>query len=319
MLAPRRLAYRPDPTKRWSGLAGAIPGDTHPYLMPSAAPWNAPLPALTPNVHGGVQAMHPSVVDFNATPWNGYRFWMAQTPMSGGNVALENPVIMGSHDGFTWEEPPGISNPIAPPPPGGANSDTELVYDPDRDRLICYWRPHSNWGRIVASWSHDGVTWAPMVTVVPTFQPAVRMMSPTVLRRGPGDWWMFATASDLLGHVVYRTADPLNYGPPSYFRLDRGSSWHSGVAWDGEQFLMIGQGTADLALWSSRDGYRWSNARTGVMVARPGEWDGSSLYRPHLTIRDAKWADIWYSAHLNQHWRVGHTRLPRSLWPAPPA
>lgn len=88
------------------------------------------------------------------------------------------------------------------------------MYDPDRDRLICYWRPHSgnNWGRIDASWSHDGITWAPMVTVVPTFQPAVRLMAPTVLRRGAGDWWAFATASDLLGHAVYRTADPLNWG-----------------------------------------------------------------------------------------------------------
>lgn len=82
---------------------------------------------------------------------------------------------------------------------------------------------------------------------------------------------------------------------------------------------MIGQGTNDLTLWSSLDGLRWSNGLTGVMVASPGEWDGSSLYRPHLTIRDARWVDIWYSAHLNQHWRVGHTRLPRSLWPAPPA
>lgn len=318
----QRTPWAVDPTNRWPAAASAIAGDTTPYAMPTVAPFNVPTPCPTPNVHGEGQAMHPSVVDFHGQ-WNGYRFWMAMTPLTGNNEGKENPCILASNDGHSWVEPAGIVNPIEAWRGYGYHSDTDLEYDPDGRRLVCYWRTvvmaESGWGqRISAAWSTDGVNWSTPVTLIPEGTHFdTRILSPCIVRRGPGDWWMFTQRRDAgdMGMLVFRSPSPLSWAAPPV-EVPVTISWHAGITWDGSAFRGIGGG--ELA--SSSDGYAWSTGAP-VLVSRQGMWD-AYLYRATLTVMDGSTMRVWYSAHnavAPYEWRTGYTHIPRALWPAPPA
>ena len=315
----RRLAAMSDPTTSWPATDPLAAFDVQ------AAPYNVDRQTV-PTPDGSGQVVHPSVVDFR-TAWNGYRYWLAVTPYKGSNVALENPVILASHDGVEWSPPPGISNPIYPwQGSPGYNSDPELVFDPSTGRLICYWREVVSEtlevSRTLAKFSTDGVTWSDVVQIM-TDQHFLHCLSPSVVRRRAGDWWMFAVSvSGEIGMRVYRSVDPLaGWGASQVTPIPE--LFHADVIWDGAAFRLLsvnGNGAA-ISVRSSRTGYEWS-AATAVMWPRPGYWD-AALYRPTITVRDDTWMRVWYSARSgtggHTEWYMAGTQMPRSLWPAPPA
>lgn len=330
---PPLLLPEDDRTYVWPRSAAQIPGDTTPYAMPTTAPWNAPDHLDVPTPDGTGLAVHPSVVDFYDQPWNGHRFWMAFTPYA--TDPRENPCIAYSDDGYTWTVPAGLTNPIYPwsGVAGQYNSDTELVYDPDGDRLICYWREvgatdESNTDT-KALFSTDGATWTGLTVVIP---PAGHRdtLSPSVVRRSAADWWLFGikrpdATSGHIGVSVYRSTDPLaGWTAPTFVPLPGLSApWHADVIWDGRAFRMIASDTADPRnIWavSSTDGYAWSTPVHLMQSPPAGEaWD-ELLYRPTITVKDAETFRVWYSSASipSRRW-IGYTQIPRSLWPTPPA
>lgn len=113
---------------------------------------NAKHHLVTPTYEFSGQAMHPSVIDFKIEfgldNWGGYRYWLAFTPYPNSEYLFENPGLLVSQDGIHWDVPPGIHNPVAPKPISfvldNYNSDPELVFDPDDNALLLYWREYSN-------------------------------------------------------------------------------------------------------------------------------------------------------------------------------
>jgi hypothetical protein len=82
-----------------------------------------------PTYDGSGQNVHPSLVYFEE-PFNSWKYWMAITPYADSNEDLENPSIVVSNDGNTWQVPEGLTNPIIPHPGGQEfNSDPTLFYD----------------------------------------------------------------------------------------------------------------------------------------------------------------------------------------------
>jgi len=108
---------------------------------PIAGPWNARnrLALTTPDGSGAT--IHPSVVDMG-TAWNGYRWWMADTPYAAADNQLENPALWASNNRTSWVVPAGVTNPLvaAPGQLVGFHSDTELVWDADASRLLLFYR-----------------------------------------------------------------------------------------------------------------------------------------------------------------------------------
>lgn len=290
------------------------------------------MPAIVPTYEGSGSALHPSVVDFR-TPWNGWRFWMAFTPWP--SDAHENPSIVVSQDGFTWQPPAGLTNPIHPwsGVVGEYNSDTELVYDPDGDRLICYWRTVEDVGgvdyaRLYARTSTDGVAWGEPTYIGVQGTPVTWLLSPCVIRRGRNDWWMFAIRTAVSGAIhVWQSTDPLSgWGVPTSVSINTAivEPWHLGMCWDGSRFVgMISKRATDpKCQWgiSSSDGYTWTtraDEMTVLLVDDEASWD-NSMYRACLSVRDAEWMDVWYSSTAVPTRRIGYTRIPRSAWPDPP-
>ena len=66
----------------------------------------------TPTYDGSNEVTHPKVLYFE-NGFNGYKYWMVNTPYPGNDIFLENPSIIVSNDGINFTEPEGIKNPIS--------------------------------------------------------------------------------------------------------------------------------------------------------------------------------------------------------------
>lgn len=151
--------------------------------------WRAPAPKRLdlPTHDGSGQATHPSVVHIPGG-WNGFTYWMAMTPYPHSRDAEEDPNILASNDGDTWQTPPGLSNPIddAPGSPESFNSDTNLVFD--NNQLILTWRRVTPNKKVefFLSTSTDGVHWTPKTVI------ATSNVLSQALVKVDGTWRLYA-------------------------------------------------------------------------------------------------------------------------------
>lgn len=299
-------------------------GDSTPYLLPSVPPYNPPTYALTPTPDGTGQATHPSVVDFGATGWRGWRYWMGMTPYAWSEDDLENPSVLVSRDGFTWFVPPGLTNPIAPWPGGTRfNSDVDIAYDPDGDRLVCMWREadveDTALIRFLVSTSSNGASWSAPVEVFALSDVHPRW-SPALVRVASGDWRCFLFGGDL--GAVITTSDPTStdWSSPVLLTVSgaamAGTSWHGDVLHHEGRFWMLLNRRDPWALYplSSIDGMAWV-ANGQALAARPGMWDALP-YRPTIAASEGDaYVRVWYGAQGSTgEWRIGYTRMPRDEW-----
>lgn len=310
-----------------------------PYTIPTAAPYNSPESLTIPTYDGSGQAVHPSVIDFGTT-WNGWRYWMAMTPFPGSNDRYEDPSIVVSQNGYYWQVPDGLTNPLYPAPPApGFNSDTHLTYDAASDELVLIFRTTTDNAHhdLYVVRSGDGVTW-PAVRPTPITIPLggeAQAVSPALIKVGNGDWRIWA-----LGRTTRRmymwTASQAE-GPYSgpYQCVGTGSggpwfNWHLDVQHiDGMFYATIDRGPLYLgspdgmSALTSLDGMSWERAGSNIMDAPETGWDSGELYRASITPHSEApgLMRVWYSARgpgSPSVWGTGYTEMPKSLWPTPP-
>ena len=297
---------------------------------------------VTPTYDHSGQAVHPSVIDFKTeygiNNWGGFRYWMALTPFPNFNNAFENPSFLVSKDGLNWNNPPGITNPLALKPIGSLrgnyNSDPELVFDPDQNTLILYWREYSQnafekiWAKKFSSnfMQSDKIlcfekTW--------DYKKTGLVLSPTVWRKSAKEWYMWTTDGNFTMHLYTST---------------NGTTWSSGqpcsapwATWNGgyipwhivakpnhlEQridFLIAGwskQGTmkACQLLYATApmsQPKELSMPLPGSLLG-PGagdQWDNGYIYRSSFVLEpgDKPKFRVWYSACSKKKvWHIGYT------------
>lgn len=260
---------------------------------------------VTPTYEGSGVTTHPSVVDMGR-PWNGFRWWLADTPFPNDDDDYENPSIWGSNDRINWTVPAGLVNPIDPMPPSGYNSDTELVYDPDEGRMVCLWRPYVGGGVMEAAVSTNGNSWHHQGELTrPTEGWGV---SPAVWRTGPGEWHMWHFGGPALP-VKYTASSPLGpwtwVGTCTLTGNDPGNRWHGDVIRWGSVWLGVFAHHTTRAVYpmSSADGMTWE-----VGATLPG-----TAYRPAIlpsTVPDH--IDLWAGGNGG---KTIYRRHHVSLWP----
>lgn len=319
--------------------SSGAPMPPHPAPYPTEAPWNAREPVVTPTPEGSGLATHPAVIDMGEGGWSGYRYWMAMTPYPYQELATENPCVLASDDGFTWVVPPGHTNPLRPWGGGDTwQSDTDIEYDPDTGRMWVIWRESEGVGgssppgganlvAVWSSWSTNGYQWstpAKMVDHSISDIPATaEIISPALVRRGTGDWWIFCTeyGDDGLGRSRTLTATSPT-GPwassPRYDIPGAGQPWHIDVNWvDGRFVALINDRGVDdwnLRASTSTDGLTWTTATPPIILRAPRDffWDEVYVYRGSMTP-DGDHFKVWYGGvDRADRWRIGHTRIPKS-------
>lgn len=248
-----------------------------PYQIPTEPPYNVPQYLTTPTEDGSGSTVHPAVLDFGPNGWRGWRFWMAVTGYWQSNDDYENPHILVSADGLTWQPPAGLTNPVYKVTGVVFHSDTHLTYDPSTDTLWLFFRRlitgasfelHRQQSFYASS--KDGVNWSPTATVLDWQRPYGdgQVLSPAIVCRGPGDWWLFGLYHSTRDLVIYRASSPDGVwtGPTwGVGKASGGPPWHLDVINDdgvfraivdlGPKYLGLGDG---LVAGSSRDGLNWS-------------------------------------------------------------
>lgn len=270
-------------------------------------------------------AVHPSVV-YRPEGWNGYAYWMAFTPYLNSNNQIENPSIVVSHDGETWVVPPGGSNPIAPAPANGYNSDVHLLIN-ERDGLMyLFWREYiyGTADRHKYVTSDDGITWSAAQTIR-SDDPAVRrLVAPSYVQQGDGSWAMYAV--DIVQsprRQVRATAATLD-GPwtvPANCTITGNEliPWHVDVhrvggLWVALVMSSVADGAGgDLWAMTSTDGLAWQAGPILIARGTAGvDWD-ASYYKSCLVpvIRDGIYGwDAWIGGSW---WSGGKATIGRTF------
>lgn len=304
---------------------------------------NAVTPTYTPTYDGGNEVVHPSIVDFGGSPWNGVRYWMAYAPYTATNSQLENPSIVVSSDGLNWNVPAGLTNPIWPAEANRTQADPDLVYDPDSNKLRCYWLKEDTstytYSRVLMLESADGVTWTgtgggatpyttyewnPVPQNLATMQ-TIRGLSPSIVRVDATHWYMWTVIPLPSPYSMYvqESADGYTWGAMSpcdmtFESFNAGAlstCWHLDVNLiGGTYYALMFNGEQGLSLAKSSDRVNWTNSPgLSMLVAPLGKFDDGQLYRSTFTVDTTNdKMRVWYTSRNHSQWspsawRMGYT------------
>lgn len=245
------------------------------------------IPTYTAAAAAGYTAGHPSVVYF-PNGFGGYKYWMAHTPLKGGGTAdYENPCIVASNDGVTWETPMGITNPIQPKPASGFNADANLTWDGEKFILI-YTEFATNY-TIYYLTSADGITWTAPVAMLANVSTVKRTASPSLRSLPDGTFQLWAVNDVASPNEVslYTAADltgPWTETACTYSRVI-GEPWHQEVHFYRGQYVML-MNTVDaftryqLLFLTSANGIAWTlNQKFPYAIGWNGQAGTSSYYK----------------------------------------
>jgi hypothetical protein len=305
------------------GCSGSHPGSAPTPLSGSMA--NAAIPLVTPTFDGSGQGMHPGVIEF-AAPWHGYKYWMSITPYPGNDFHVEDPSVLASTDGLSWQPPLGLINPLATSA-GVHTMDPDLFYDSASDQIWLYYLDAALDG--IHLWrrtSADGVTWSAgqHMLRLPTYQ----IISPAVEKTSTG-YALWTVNTGTLGcsapqtTVELRTStDGVSWSAPQTVNLIQPGYqvWHMDVTFVPSKneywavyaaYAQRSCGTTSLFLARSSDGINWTTYANPLLNAGT-TWDAGQIYRSTIIYEaSTDTLRLWYSARDGNHvWHTGYSEAP---------
>ncbi len=263
-----------------------------------------------PTYDGSGQVVHPDYVRSPAGVF-GSAHHLAITPYPRNNAALENPSHFVGPRGDQWSLEAAAPNPVVRPA-SGYLSDPDLLFVPETGELWLYYRQVIGDNFIHLIRSRDGLRWSAPLQVV--HRPAHEVISPTVVRRGPGDWWMWSVNSGADGCgapsttvEVRRSMDGEHWSEAEPVALAQQGlfAWHVEVQWipSRNEFWALynvkrngGCATPALFLATSPDGYTWTVLDAPVLVRGRIPAFAEVVYRSTMEYDPASDAiTFWYS------------------------
>lgn len=283
---------------------------------------------ITPTYDGSNQAVHPDIIYF-PDGWNGYRYWMTYTPYPNGDRKYENPSIVASNDGESWEEPLGVKNPLAQPPIEGYNNDPDMIYNCGTDQLwVFFLEGGAGTTHVRLTTSSDGVNWtkSKILFSVPDFQ----VLSPSVVLKD-GTFYMWSVNAASMGCIARNTTveirtsvDGESWSDPKTVNVSQPDwvIWHLDVRYilsKNEYWMLFpaypsGSNCYDTVLFYARsaDGRNWVTY-DGVAVGKGvnHSWDAGKIYRAtFLFDPGTEKIRIWYSAMSKSwRWHIGYMEI----------
>lgn len=295
---------------------------------------NAKSPLNLETYDGGNEGLHPSCLYFKEG-WNGYKFWFVFTPYKGMNDAIENPCMYVSQDGENFAPLEG-ANPlddIMLPKEQEYNSDPELVYNSDLNRIECWWRrvqrdkyptdDGKNREIIYRRFTYDGRIWSEkevMLDLKNPFDETRLCISPALIYEdGIYRMWC-SSAEDFEGKYrtinYYEMKDGGMMELKSKHHLKKGTISHLDVIHENSKYWLIGNEACiegnPLKLYSFispiNDEYKYE----GVVLTRGrrGQWDDRVTYRPSVVKVD-NFLCLYYSAYGSNPKTSNHVGLIR--------
>jgi len=284
---------------------------------------------------GSGEAVHPDAVVLPQR-WQGRRYWVTATPYPTGNPKFENPSIYQGYTSRQMTVPAGVKNPLAQPGAlGGYLSDPDMLYDPDRNQLLMYYRQTTESADLLfLMTSDDGVKWSAPQRLFTGERYA--LISPAIVRESASSWRMWSVSAvaqgcySLLAEMELtqrRSSDGLTWSSPEpvKLRIPGRVPWHLDVQYvpaKREYWALIaaypdGTTCSRTAIYFARsaDGTDWSVSPTPLLG--PNEFGPMNdlVYRSSFHYHEASDAvSVWFSgARLGDggfHMAMASARYP---------
>jgi hypothetical protein len=288
-----------------------------PLTVTAVTPRLSPLPSDDIHVlglstyDGSNETVHPDYALLPSTWPRELRDYLAITPYPNADITYENPSLYESSDLVGWTPPDGMSNPIVPAPLGGHLSDPDIVFDPDRNELMLYYREVVNDNAIYVVRSPNAVIWSAPTLVARGGNHSI--VSPSIVRRSEREWMMWSVnagigcGAESASLELRRSTDGLQWsGPVGTSLSPRGMyPWHVDVQWIeelGEYWALFNAKpafsctTTRLYLATSRDGVRWTTLPTPILEAGAIPEFAHIVYRATFSYdRHNDAVTFWYS------------------------
>jgi hypothetical protein len=239
------------------------------------SPGRAIYPVDVPTFDGYGSTVHYDVV-FVPEGYAGYSYWLAHTPFP--DASREDPSILASNDGLSWETPAGLTNPIYSKVQcladnWGWNADPDLVLRHD-GKLALYWMSYidaggGNWGaRLSYTDTTNGVTWSTRQTVLTvTNTGETGLISPAVVLE-PDD-----------SYSMWYASRPSGYDPTAVLKLRTSAD---GITWGSEEnctyFTFTNNGNVFPGIWHVNVSRVDTNYFMLVMGKNSGATDNYNIY-----------------------------------------
>ena len=267
---------------------------------------------------------HPSVLYF-ADGWNGWKYWMVETPFSPKCRPYvdrnECPSIHVSNDGKNWAEPKGLNNPLVN---FGVEGEKNLDYYSDphlvmRDgKMECWYRLTERHGdvynrdkvslrRIVST---DGVNWSDEEIISRLWENADgkglgKMVVSQALIYNPEEgytmWYVNSEDHNGERQIVFsRSNDGVNWIDAKLCEMHGFyiNPWHIDVQQDFDgSLLMTVYDNFDLTLWQSSNGKDWKFVFRMLSPSHVvGSFYRNGLYRSCIVKDDMNYK-LYFSAY----------------------
>jgi hypothetical protein len=273
-----------------------------------------------PTYDGSGSAVHPDLY-YNATGWNGYKYWMVMTPYPSSNDSFENPSIVTSNDGINWNTPTGLSNPIDPKPSPALsdyNSDPNLAFK-DGTLYAFYREVNISHNILKFRTSKDGIHWSGEYTSLAL--PNHQLVSPAIIFNKTDNkfymWYVDTGIDAVTTQVVLRNSiDGINWGTPQDIpiAIPNRIIWHINVEYIpeiNEYWMVMSAGTPGstdqnaLFFAYSSDKLNWV-LLPGQIIGLGRGWDSNLIYQSAIQYINGR-ARIWYSAtSFSNTWGIGY-------------
>jgi hypothetical protein len=280
---------------------------------------------------GSGQAVHPDVA-LTPPAWAPDQIQLFATPYPNGDASKENPSLYTGRSFVDWLVPPGVMNPVARPT-AGYLSDPDEVFNPETNELWLYYRAVTTENQIWLIRGSELSTWSSPTLVATGINHTI--VSPTVVRRGAGDWLMWSVNSGTTGCTsstttveLRRSTDGITWSSPVTTDLaEIGKfAWHIDVEWvpAKQEFWGVYNvkipgscTTAELHFARSTDGLHWELEPGPVLTRGIVPAFDDIVYRASF-LYDASTDNVtlWYSGAKYQNggydWRIATERLSAS-------
>ena len=233
--------------------------------------------------------IHPSVLDLGAQ-WNGYRYWMANTPMP---QAYEYPAIYGSNDGVSFEVPSGLTNPILVRT-GCQNFAPDVNLFFENGTLYCFFL----WNKTNVSYlkTTDGIHWGNKIdtNLVPGDPASIK--APAIIKIG-SDYFMYFQNEVAASYQRYKASSIEGiWSNVETLTITGGIAvGHCDIVKIGNYYWLNWGADQSIKTAYSLDGLNFTSPSPAGTVQKNAVFEMAGFYKSSMIVSDGK-NYIYYSA-----------------------
>lgn len=273
-----------------------------------------------PTYDGSGETTHPKVLYFKEA-FNGYKYWMVNTPYPYNNAYLENPSIIVSNDGINWKEPMGIKNPVSGYP--SKIRDDSYYSDPfilfDEDHFELFFRKtksvlngklsKNGYNYLYMQTSNDGITWTKPKLILDN-NVRERYMSVSVIKDN-GLYKMWYVNYD--GNVRYiESNDLVNFTNPINVNIKDFDKkvWHGEIQYINDKYICIFMIKYNLYYTESIDGINFNTPKLINTTLESLDNVINHIYKTTYIISD-DYIELYVPYRVKYKWRMHYTKVDK--------